>query len=29
MNDLFHACCEFLRLAAGVCGCTYKQNRQV
>ncbi len=25
MNDLFHACCEFLRLAAGVCGCTYEE----
>lgn len=28
MNDLFHACCELLRLAAGVFGCTYKRNRQ-
>lgn len=25
MNNLFHACCELLRLAAGVCGCTYEE----
>ena len=25
MNDLFHACCDFLRFAAGVCGCTYEE----
>ena len=25
MNDLFHACCDFLRFAAGICGCTYEE----
>ncbi len=25
MNGLFHACCDLLRFAAGVCGCTYEE----